>query len=480
MQSLWECTAEIPSQDTLTQDIQVDVAVIGGGMAGILTACLLRESGADVIVLEANTVASGQTKNTTAKITSQHDLIYDTLISQHGKELAQQYANANQAAIEEYDRLINQHNIACDFERLPAHVYSTTEPKPLLKELRAVQALGLPASYTENNPLPFPITGAIRFDNQAQFHPLRFLQEMVKHVTISEQTRVISVEEELIKTNSYSVRAHHIVFATHYPFINTPGYYFMRMHQERSYVLALEGTQPLDGMYIGMAEQSLSFRNYGSLLLLGGGDHRTGENSAGGKYDSLAKAAKTYFPNSKEVYRWSAQDCMPLDEIPYIGKYSDSTPNWYVATGFKKWGMSSSMVAAMLLRDAIQGKENPNAEIFSPQRSFTLAATPTLLTEGAQSVKGLLREKLSPPRAAVEELLQGHGGIVEAEDGVKIGVYKDDTGNVYTVDTRCPHLGCQLEWNPDEKSWECPCHGSRFDYTGRLQNGPAQTNVSAE
>ncbi len=476
MGSLWECTADIPPQQELKEDITTDVVVIGGGMAGVLIAYLLQESGMDAVVLEAENVAFGQTRNTTAKITSQHGLIYDKLVSKFGKERALQYARANQAAISEYERVIKGNGISCDFIRLPAFVYSTAEPTQLLKEMKAARELGIPVGFVDTAPLPFPITGAIRFDEQAQFHPLQFLKEMVKHVTIYEHARVRTVDAEFVRTDRFEVRAKRIVFACHYPFINTPGYYFMRMHQERSYVLALEGAEVVDGMYIGEAEGSISFRNHGSLLLFGGAGHRTGENSTGGRYEELSRMAKTYYPGSREAYRWSAQDCMTHDDVPYIGQFSKDTPNWYVATGFKKWGMSTSMVAAMLLRDTIAGKENENAEVFSPQREQPLSSIPPLMSDGGQAVKGLLREKLSPPRAAIDELPIGHGGVVETNDG-KAGVYKDESGNVFIVNTKCPHLGCQLEWNPDEKSWDCPCHGSRFDHTGRLLNGPAQENI---
>lgn len=479
MGSLWECTADIPPQLELTKDIQTDVAVIGGGMAGILTAYLLQERGIQTVVLEAETVACGQTKNTTAKITSQHGLIYDRLISQFGKERARQYANANQAAISEYERIIKANGISCDFTRLPAFVYSTAEPDSLLKELKAATELGLPAGFVDTVPLPFPITGAVRFEEQAQFHPLLFLKEMVKHITVYEHARVRSVDGGLVRTDGFKVQADHIVFACHYPFINTPGYYFMRMHQERSYVLALEDAEVVDGMYIGEAEGSISLRNHGSLLLFGGAGHRTGENSAGGRYAELVRTAKTYYPRAREAFRWSAQDCITHDGVPYIGQYAKDTPNWYVATGFMKWGMSTSMAAAMLLRDAIAGKENEHAEIFSPQRAMPISAVPPLVSDGGQAVKGLLREKLSPPRAVIDALPNGHGGIVEV-DGEKAGVYKDDAGEAFIVDTKCTHLGCQLEWNPDERSWDCPCHGSRFDHTGRLLNGPAQEDIHDE
>lgn len=264
--------------------------------------------------------------------------------------------------------------------------------------------------------------------------------------------------------------------ATHFPFINTPGYYFMRMHQERSYVAALENAPRLDGIYYGIDRNGLSFRNSGNYLLLGGGNHRTGENPSGGKYSRLETAAKHYYPHSRIAFRWSAQDCMPLDGVPYIGQFSSSLPDVYVATGFQKWGMSSAMISAMIISEMIAGGDNPY-EIFSPQRFKVSASAKALMNETGHSVKGLSKNVLRFPDKAAEEISRGHGGIVEYK-GKKVGVYKDEDGKVFAVSNKCPHLGCQLEWNPDEKSWDCPCHGSRFDYKGRLIDNPAMRSLS--
>ena len=479
LQSIWSHSCEIPARNQLQKDIQTDTAIIGAGLAGLLTAYRLREKGVETVVLEAGAVGSGQTKNTTAKITSQHGLIYDTLLNKFGEDKARQYAAANQTAVVEFRDMITKNQIDCDFEVQPAFVYSTSDEDSLKKEAKAAQVLGLPAHFTDNVRLPFPTAGAVCFAEQAQFHPLKFLKTLAEGMTIYENTRVLSVEDNCLRTENFRITAKHIVFATHYPFVNFPGYYFLRMHQERSYLLALENAPAVDGMYLSMDDNGYTLRNYKNLLLFGGANHRTGENTKGGKYDSLRAAAKKYFPGAKEVAHWSAQDCMPLDSIPYIGRFSESTPGWYVATGFKKWGMSSSMVAADILSDLICGQENPNAEVFSPHR-FNTNSVPSAVTETVQAVKGLSRQIFSPGRAAVEQLPRGHGGIVTDSDGNKVGVYKDSSGKIYAVHPRCPHLGCQLEWNPDEKSWDCPCHGSRFDYHGNLIDNPAQANIASE
>lgn len=480
MESVWEKTITIPQYNCLTSDLKTEAAVIGGGMAGILTAYFLQQQGVSVAVIEADRIASGQTKHTTAKVTSQHGLIYYKLIHQVGEEQAKQYAQANEAAIKEYKQLIEKEKIDCEWMETLAYLYSTQEEESLKKEERAARKLGIDAEFTVQTSLSFSVQSALKFYGQAQFHPLKFLSFLASKLTIYEQTRVLEVKEDKLITNRGVISAKHIIFATHYPFINVPGYYFMRMHQERSYVLALEKIKPLDGMYFGIDKDGLSFRSLPTdILLLGGGNHRTGENKEGGKYQSLLKAKETYYKKAKEIARWSAQDCMTLDNIPYIGRFSEQKPDWYVATGFEKWGMTSSMVSARIISNLILNQSAENAEVFSPQRVNAAASAKRFLEEGAHAVTGLTKRVFSLPSTQTSELPNGHGGIVEY-NGEKLGVYKDKEGKIYTVSICCPHLGCQLEWNPDELSWDCPCHGSRFDYYGNLIDNPAQEGLSHE
>ena len=475
--SIWNRIAEKPSFPPLPGDFSTDTVVIGGGMAGILTAYFLQKQGVDAVVLEAETVGSGQTQNTTAKITSQHGLIYHKLIETLGDEAARQYADVQQAAIAEYRRIIEEEGIDCSFTPCPAFLYSLTEEEPLHEEADAARSLGIDACFTTETELPFPVQGAVRFEGQARFHPLSFLYAVAQKVPVYEHTKVRTVESGVVVTDRGVVTARHVMFATHYPFLNAPGYYFMRMHQERSYVIALENVPPPQGMYLGIDEENgWSVREAEGLVLFGGGKHRTGENRKGGQYQKLMDAAGSFWPQSRVVDQWSAQDCMTLDGIPYIGQFSASTPDWYIATGFQKWGMTSSMASAMILSDLIRERGNPYAEVFSPLRFTPGASAKNFLNEGMHAVRDLSRRVLAPPRAEVEALPKGHGGVVEY-DGEKMGVYRDDAGEVYAVSIQCPHLGCQLEWNPDEKSWDCPCHGSRFDYHGNLIDNPAQEDL---
>lgn len=483
--SIWKLTedeassgANAPIRPALQKNLRADAAVIGGGMAGVLTAYFLQEKGLHTVLLEAGETGGGQTGNTTAKITSQHGLIYHRLKEQLGEAPARQYAGANQRAIEEYRRIISENAVDCDFTPCSAFLYTASleNQDAFERECRAAESLGLPAALTKETELPFPVAAALRFEGQARFHPLKFLRALTEPLELYEHTAVQSVEGKRIVTPGGEVAADHIIFACHYPFLNTPGYYFMRMHQERSYVLALENAEQMENMYLGTDPGGLSFRPCGQRLLLGGGNHRTGENQAGGQYRKLREEARRYWPNHREAAHWSAQDCMTLDGVPYIGPFSAAAPNWYVATGFQKWGMTSSMVSAMLLSDLVTKGESPWQEVFSPQRFRPSSSAQQLMKETAHAAKGLTRRFFTPPSADIAALPPGHGGVVEC-GGEKIGVYKDESGETYLVSVRCPHLGCQLEWNPDEKSWDCPCHGSRFDYRGNRIDNPAQENL---
>lgn len=450
MKSIWKQEIKLPKRKRLEEEVHIKNVVIGGGMAGILIAYFLQEQGQEVAVLEAETIASGQTGGTTAKITSQHNLIYAYLIEKFGEEKALQYARANEKAIREYERIVEKEKIDCHFRRCSSYLY-TEQPERVTEienEVQAARICGIDAEFTQETELPFPVAGAVRFQGQAQFHPLEFVKKISEKLRIYEHSRVTRLEDHCVFTEHGMIEAEHVVFASHYPWILTPGYYFLRMHQERSYVVALETKKELGGMYLSIDEEGYSFRGVEEeskhIVLLGGGSHRTGENIEGGKYDFLRKRASQWYPESTERAHWSAQDCMPLDKIPYIGYFSADIPNWYVATGFGKWGMTSSMVAAEIITDMIMGRKNENEEVFAPQRFPVTAMSGNLAENTAKAVKGLSKQLLR----------QGE------------------------VPSKCSHMGCKLEKNADEGTWECPCHGSGFTEDGELLRGPAQENLA--
>ncbi|MBQ6786682.1 MAG: FAD-dependent oxidoreductase [Lachnospiraceae bacterium] len=449
MQSVWSKTTDLPKQKELKGNIHIQNVVIGAGMAGILTAYFLQKKGLEVIVIEADKIAGGQTKDTTAKITSQHGLIYHDMMKKTGKSRAKGYAQANETAIKAYEEIIREEGITCHYEKLSSFLYSTREDgkELLVQEARAAVELGIKAHYMEGDKiheLPFEVSGAVCFENQAQFHPLEFFKALTDKLTIYENTNAIFVHGHIIATNRGTIEAENIIFATHYPFINVPGFYFLRQHQERSYVLALKGRnvpEKMSAMYYGIDEGGLSFRCAEGNLLLGGGSHRTGkrvshcENKG---YSYLREQAHLLYPQAEETTYWAAQDCMPHDGIPFIGRYSFLRPYWYVATGFHKWGMTSSMISAMIIRDMICGKQSPYEEVFTPQRLLFRAGIKDLCVDIGESVVGLTK------------------GLFSRKE------------------TRCSHMGCHLTWNEEEKSWDCPCHGSRYDNDRKLIDNPAQ------
>ena len=432
MTSSWTQTAQLPRFAPLSGDCRTDVLIIGGGMAGILCAKYLQDAGIDYLLVEADRIGGGITKNTTAKITAQHGLIYHSLTKKFGAEKAGAYLKANQNALEEYRRLCR--DIDCDFLPQDAFVYSVNNRKKLEDELSALKMLLFPAEFVESPPLLFQTAGAIHFPNQAQFHPLKFLSGIAAGLKILENTKVQELGPHTARTNHGTITAEKIIVATHFPFLNKHGSYFLKQYQHRSYVLALEKAPIPGGMYVDESKTGLSFRAQGDLLILGGGSHRTGKK--GGNWTELEQFAAQHYPNAQIQARWATQDCMTLDGVPYIGQYSARTPDLYVATGFNKWGMTSSMVAAQVLTDLIRGIESPYAELFSPSRSIS---TPQLAINGFEAVTNLLSFSRK----------------------------------------RCPHLGCALKWNSHEHSWDCPCHGSRFEENGKLIDNPATDDLNS-
>lgn len=430
MNSIWTAYSPLPHFPSLKGNVKTDVLIIGGGIAGILCAYFLQEKGVDYLLAEKQTICSGVTQNTTAKITSQHGFIYHKLLKMLGTEKTKLYFQANQDAVKKYFDLCK--NIDCDFEIKPSYVYSLDNRKQLEKEADALYQLDISAELTEAEELPFATIGAIRFDQQAQFHPLKFIAQIAQNLTIYENTFVKELSENTAVTNYGNITYQRLIMTTHFPIDNKHGMYFLKMFQHRSYVIALENAAQLNGMYIDEAKHGMSFRNYKNFLLIGGGSHRTGKK--GGNWQELRTFAKKYYPTSIEKYYWATQDCMPLDHVPYIGIYSKNMPQCYVATGFQKWGITSSMLAAVILSDLLTGNETPYASVFCPSRTML---RPQLLLNSWEAVTNLLTISKK----------------------------------------RCPHLGCALKWNLDEHSWDCPCHGSRFEADGKLLDNPANGNL---
>ena len=428
--SIWHRPLTRPINPPLAGTIATDVLVIGGGMCGLLIAHKLKEAGLRCIVAEASTVGSGITKNTTAKITAQHGLLYAVLIRRFGVEKARQYYEANTRAIGQYRVLAAQY--LCDFEDRTAYIYSVDDRRRLENEAEAYQKLGIPAQFDEKPPLPLKTVGALGMENQAQFHPLKLLYALAEGLEIYENTFINKIDGDTAISAHGKIRAKHIVMATHYPMVNIPGLYFMKLYQHRSYVIALEGGNFPAHMYLDENDNGYSFRTYNGLLFVGGGSHKTGKK--GGGFDKIQNLAGRAYPNAAEKYRWAAQDCMTLDKLPYIGLHKTGSKGLYVATGFNKWGMTGCMVAALLLHNLIVQGKSDLEELYSPQRSMLSVQ---LIKNLSSAAKGLL----------------SIGG------------------------PRCAHMGCKLHKNVAEGSWDCSCHGSRFDEGGNVIDNPAKRGI---
>lgn len=431
-QSIWHKTAKLPSFPRAEGKLQTDVLVIGGGIAGLLTAYRLQKAGVRCILVEKDRICSGTTGNTTAKISVQHGIIYSKILKNYGLSAAKIYLNANRAAVDSFFHICREWNIDCDLERRDSFLYTRADPKELIAEQKALERIGCPSDYSEKTELPFPVRGAIRVPDQAQFHPLKFLSALCRELPVYENTFVREMIGTTAVTDRAEIRAEKVIVCTHFPFLNKHGAFFLKLYQHRSYVIALENAQPVSGMYLDEQKTGLSFRSYQNLLLLGGGGHRTGK--PGGNWAALRAFARRHYPNAREAAYWAAQDCMSLDVIPYAGYYSKRTPDLYVASGFNKWGMTGTMAASAILCDLILKKRNVAKYLYDPSRRIL---QPQLFLNGLETAADLL---LPLPR-------------------------------------RCPHLGCALRWNPAERSWDCPCHGSRFAPDGTVLNNPANGNL---
>ncbi|HEX8710181.1 MAG TPA: FAD-dependent oxidoreductase [Pyrinomonadaceae bacterium] len=492
--SLWLATTPRTGFPALADNVSVDVAILGGGIAGITAAVLLKKSGMSVAVIEAKRIAESVTGNTTAKLTSQHGLIYDQLISDFGTDGAQAYADAQEAAIARVAALVDEYRIDCDFRRTSAYVYTEAEDEVqrITDEVEAATRLGLPAAYVETTPLPFDVKAAVEFTNQARFHPRKYLLALVETLPgggshVFEETRALDIEEGepcTVKTDRGTLKARHVILATHFPFYDH-ALYFTRMHPKRSYVLGcrLNGAPP-EGMYITPGDVTRSFRSNpaddgGEIWMVGGENHKTGQGGdTSERYRRLEVYARERFDVASIEYRWSTQDYTTVDRVPYIGKSTPASKYIYVATGFGGWGMTNSTVSAMILSDLIAGRENPWSELFSPNRFKPVASAKDFVVENVDVAKHFFGDRMGTPEAEnAFDLVTGEGRVVEIE-GERVALYKDEQGQVHSVSPVCTHLKCIVGWNNAEKSWDCPCHGSRFNYDGTVIQGPANEDLA--
>lgn len=487
-ESVWIATTDEPAFAPLDAALEVDVAVLGAGIAGLTTALLLKNAGMRVGVVDAARVCAATTGHTTAKVSAQHGLIYDKLNSKFGADRARAYAEANLAAVDLVEAIVREHEIDCDWERRAAYAYTEDDSyiSQIEKEVQAAQQAGLPASYTDATDLPWPIKAAARFDNQAQFHPRLYCLALAQLIEgagsrVFEHTRALDVDEGspcVVKTDRHDIRAAYVVLATHLPFLDQ-GAFFAKCHPEREYVLAVALEQPVPkGMYISVEQPTRSVRQHrfdsGELLILGGDSHKTGQDDDTERhYTALEEFARDRFTVQSVAYRWSTQDHMSIDLVPYIGKLRRTSQRLYVATGFNKWGMTSGTLAGVVISDQILERDNPWTELFDPNRVKPVASAKQFVKENVNVATRFIGDRISQRASvSVEDLGPGQGAVISQERS-QIAASRDAQGIVHAVSARCTHLGCIVNWNSAESTWDCPCHGSRFAHDGSVLEGPA-------
>ncbi len=490
--SYWVDTAPPPTFSRLTSDITTDVCVIGGGIVGITTAVLLKRAGKRVVLLEQDGVFSGTTGYTTAKVTSGHGMIYSQLEKKHDAATARRYAAANEAGLAKIRELAQ--GIDCDLETKANYVYTASEDQvdSIKQEAEAAQRAGLNATFVTDFDVPFPIVAAVRQEDQAQFHPLKYLTPLVTEVAgegsfVFDGSRATGVDEGdpcCVTTESGSVAATDVVVATNYPFLDR-GLFFARVHPKRSYCLS--GVVPddklTDGMYISTDEPTRSVRTIRdgdrTIMLIGGEGHNVGqEHDTETHYANLEAWAREHYGLTEITHRWSTQDGSPVDQIPYVGTLRRSSENLFVATGFKKWGMTNGTTAAVLITDLILDRENEFASLYDPHRVTVAASASTFVEENVKVGAKFVGDRVAhPQRGAVEDLSPGEAAVVGTAPN-QTAVYRDENGTVHAVSAVCTHLGCIVNWNPAEKTWDCPCHGSRFGYEGNVIQGPAVQDLA--
>ena len=510
MNSYWISSTEKMKKiqfNEIDQNYITDICVIGGGITGLSTAYYLSKKGLKVIVLDKSEIGTKTSGHTAAKITLNHGLIYNYLINTFGIDFASKYYLSNKQAISNIKNIIDTENIICDFEYQDNYIYTTNENN-VFKLNNEIESINLIEDYlTKNtnfnlknssiNPqfvkkcgLPFKISGAIKTSDQAQFHPVKYMYGLANSInsngglifTNSLVTDIKKTDNEYeISVNNYKINAKYVVLASHYPFINFPGFYFSKMYQVTSYAIGIEiNNNTLNGMYITDSEPTLSFRttkldNNKRLLIIGGGNHKCGfspESKDVFGYKYLENEIKKYYPNSEILYKWNTRDCITLDKVPYIGEFSAFMPNTFVATGFNKWGMTMSNVSANIISDCILGKPNEFLDIYNSKRLHPIKNKEEVKNEVKQVFKSFLQNRIQIPKEDLSSIKNDNGGIIKI-DGNSVGIYKDKLGNIYAINPTCTHLGCLLTWNNVDKTWDCPCHGSRFDYTGKNLYDPA-------
>lgn len=486
-QPLWD-NVKAPVFPPLEGDLRVDVAIVGAGITGLTAARLLVREGKRVAVLDQSKVGFGTTGGTTAHVTQVPDRRYKELTSKFGREAMRTVVESTRAAIAQIASLVEEDGIECDFARIPAYLYteSQDEVSRMEEEARAAREVGMAAEFVRDVPLPFPVAAGVRFPDQARFHPLSYLSALARKFVesggrIYEETRVVEVqggdkgEPCLVVTDRGVVTADSVLFATHTP----AGFTLLHAELEplRSYVMAvkLRGSSPPDGLFFDTAEPynytRLQPTEQGDLLIVGGKDHKTGEDKGGESYQALEEYIRQRWDVESIEYRWNAQFYDPPDGLPLIGR-SLTADRVFVATGYSGTGMVFGTLGGMLLADFALGRANPWADVYRTSRIKPLAAGPQLAKLNLEVAAAFVKDRVTVPKVSdVSEVPVGEGRVVEIE-GERVAVYREEAGKVHAVSPVCTHAFCIVHWNSAEKTWDCPCHGGRYGPDGQVLEGP--------
>src|SRR5699024_9704056 len=488
--SYWRDSVDEMDFPQLKEDLQVDVVIVGGGITGITTAYLLTNEGFKVALLEANKLLNGTTGHTTAKVTAQHGLIYDEFIRNIGKSKARLYYEANMKALNFIKDTVKEEEIDCELIQQDAYLYATTEKyaNKLENETKAYEKLGIDGEMVDSIPFNIDIKKGLVMKNQAQFHPIKYLAHLVHKIVDKggknfENTPCVNVKTgkhpKVLTRDGASATGNHVIACSHFPFYEGMGLYSARMHADRSYILAVKTKEDYPGgIYVSADDPVRSLRsvrvNGEDMVLVVGESHQTGQGmDTMEHYKALERFSRNVFDVDKIPYRWSAQDLVTQDKVPFIGPITSDQPNIMIATGFRKWGMTNGTVAALLFQSSILGKTNAYHKLFAPSRFSVNPSLKNFFVDNADVVSHLIKGKLEIPNRTVEDLANDEAAVISIK-GQRKGAYKDQGGTVHIVDTTCTHVGCEVEWNSGERTWDCPCHGSRFTYTGEVIEGPAE------
>lgn len=492
--SYWRDSIDVGTYPSIDEDMSFDVGIVGGGITGITLAYLLSDYDLSVCVIDSDQLLSGTTGNTTAKVTTQHGVIYDELITNYGLDITQGYYLANKRAQDFIYDTITKHNIDCDYKEANSILY-TMEGQNRTKienEMKAYEKLSITGDIISSTELPFSTISALKMEKQAHFHPLRYLKYLIDYclensVSFFENSRALAIDyltkPTIVCENEHRITCKYVVQASHYPFFDGQQFFPLKMYAERAYALLAKTEKTVDDMYLSIDETVRSIRpanvNDETYLIVAGENHRTGDSelSTSDHYELLASFTDQHFQISHIENFWSAQDHTTLDKIPYVGTITKEKQNVLVATGYRKWGMTNGTNAAIIMKNLILQEEDEFVDVFAPYREMKFdPGLKKIVSYNVEVAKHLLKGKFDATNEEIN-LLRNDDAIITMIDGQRIGVYKDDMGELHAVDTTCTHLGCELDWNEAEKSWDCPCHGSRFSYEGDVLNGPAVKNL---